>query len=219
MARTSYGDLRLKVEVESFNRALRQMHQKLGETTDMRKIVDFEVGKIVNKAIIKTRKATIKSIKRSQEERPPWRTYDLGKGMKKYNLTYHYPTTVWREIDRRLRESYFRKFKARELARRVWVEILNKLGQGIEASGQARTAESKGFNAAGAAGVQRSSTSGKYGVEIENSYGKNRWVGSAQALFAAVAGRRKYFLTNVAKGVFNDLKAIAAKYPGIDVSY
>ena len=86
MARKPKGDLNLTVEVEAFNRCLRDMQKAIGDTSDMRKVIDFEVGKIVNKAITKTQRATIRSIRQSQENRPPWRTYDLGRGMKKYKI-------------------------------------------------------------------------------------------------------------------------------------
>ena len=219
MASAPKGDLNLTVEVEGFNRCLREMQRGLANTATMQQVVDFEVGKIINKAITKTKKATMRSIKRSQEERPPWRTYDLGRGMKKYNLDNRYPNAVWAKIRGRLKETLTRKYQALELARRVWVEVLNKLGQPADTTAQSRIAQSKTFNAAGAAGVERSKTEGKYGVMIENAYGKNRWVDAAQALFAAVVGRRKFFETNVSKGVLRDLKTVAAKYPGIVVKY
>jgi hypothetical protein len=219
MARKQGGDLTLEVEVDRFNRCLADMQKALGNTHAMQQVVDHEVGRIVNQAIKKTKKATIRSIKRSDEARPPWRTYDLGRGMKKYNLENRYPNAVWGKIQSRMRESLNRKYSARELARRVWVEVLNKLGQKVEATGQAQKAESKNFVAASAAGVKRTNGTGNYAVEIENSFGKNRWVGAAQALFGAIAGRRRFFLQNVAKGVFNDLKTVAAKYPGMEVRY
>lgn len=219
MARKQGGDLTLTVEVDRFNRCLADMQKALGNTHTMQQVVDHEVGRIVNQAIKKTKKATIRSIKRSDEARAPWRTYDLGNGMKKYNLENRYPNAVWGKIQSRMRESLNRKYNARELARRVWVEVLNKLGQKVEATGQAQKAQSKNFVAASAAGVKRTNGTGNYAVEIENSFGKNRWVGAAQALFGAIAGRRKFFLQNVAKGVFNDLKTVAAKYPGMEVRY
>lgn len=219
MARKGKGDLNLEIQVEAFNACLRDMHRTLGRTTKMQEVVDYEVGRIVNQAIRKTTRATIRSIRRSQQERPPWRTYDLGRGQKKYYLENRYPNAVWAKIQARLRETLAMKFQARELARRVWVEIIRKLGQRIEATGQAQSAKSGTFVASSAAGVERFRQEGAYAVEIENSYGKNRWVGAAQALFSAIAGRRKYFERNVATGVFNDLQQVAKKYPGITITY
>jgi len=220
MARKQGGDLTLEVEVDRFNRCLADMQKALGSTRNMQEVVDHEVGRIVNQAIKKTKKATIRSIRRSQlETRPPWRTYDIGNGMKKYNLENRYPDAVWARIQGRIKESLTLKYNARELARRVWVEVLNKLGQKVEATGQAQKAQSKNFVAASAAGVERTRGEGNYAVAIENSFGKNRWVGAAQALFGAIAGRRRFFLQNVAKGVFKDLKSVAAKYPGMEVKY
>lgn len=219
MARKPAGDLNLAVQVEAFNRCLREMEQKLATTASMQQIVDYEVGRIVNMAIRKTERATIRSIRKSNAERPPWRTYDLGRGMKRYYLENRYPNAVWRQIQQRIEQSLALKFQARELARRVWVEILNKLGQGVEASQQARQAQSGNFVPSSAASVDRTASQGKYGVAIENSYGKNQWSNSAQALFGAIAGRRRYFLANVSKGVFSSLESIAKRYPGITVTY
>lgn len=213
------GDLSLDVQVDAFNACLRDMQSKLATTHTMEQVVDYEVGRIVNQAIRKTTRATIRSIRRSQYERPPWRTYDLGTGQKKYYLENRYPNALWAKIQARLEQSLAMKFQARELARRVWVEIIKKLGQRVEASGQAQSAKSGTFVASSAAGVERIRSTGVYGVEIENSFGKNRWVGAAQALFAAIAGRRKFFERNVATGVFRDLEQTAKKYPGMTVTY
>lgn len=195
------------------------MQRKLATSRTMEQVVDYEVGRIVNQAIRKTTRATIGSIKRSQEGRPPWRTYDLGAGRKKYFLENRYPNALWAKMQARLNQTLAMKFQARELARRVWVEILLKLNQRVEATGQAQIAKSGSFVASSAAGVQKLKQPNIYGVEIENSYGKNRWVGASQALFAAIAGRRRFFETNVAKGVFSDLEKVAKKYPGMTVTY
>lgn len=213
------GDLSLDMQVDAFNACLRDMQRKLATTHTMEQVVDYEVGRIVNQAIRKTTRATIRSIRKSQSERPPWRTYDLGAGQKKYYLENRYPNALWAKIQARLEQSLAMKFQARELARRVWVEIIKKLGQRVEASGQAQAAKSGTFVASSAAGVERIRSTGVYGVEIENSFGKNRWVGAAQALFAAIAGRRKFFERNVATGVFRDLEQTAKKYPGMTVTY
>ncbi len=219
MARSARKDTELEINVDAFNGALRDMSRRLSNTTTMQQVVDYEVGRIVNKAIRLTTKATKLSIKRSDAARPPWRTYDLGRGRKKYYLENRYPNAIWAKIQARLRESLALKYNARELARRVWAEIVKKLGQKLEATAQTQSARSGTFQAASAAGVERFRGTNSYGVEIENSYGKNRWVNASQALFAAIAGRRKQFEGNVARGVFDDLKKVEKQYPGLTITY
>ena len=76
MARSARRDTELEINVDAFNGALRDMSRRLSNVTTMERVVDYEVGRIVNKAIRLTTKATKLSIKRSDAARPPWRTYD-----------------------------------------------------------------------------------------------------------------------------------------------
>jgi len=68
---------------------------------------------------------------------------------------------------------------------------------------------------AGNVSFERKESRTGYGILIKNSYPLLRFADGYYAFRAAVVGRRRFFEMNLAKGVFNDLKQVAAKYPGI----
>lgn len=210
-------DVGLTWEVTSFNAAMREMERKLEGAATLRRIIDFEVGKILQATLSRTKTATDVSVLTT--ESIPWRTWDLGRGKKQYYLLNHYPNSIWAEMERRLEESLRRKLAARGLSKRAWLELGIKIQQPIEAPAQVTRAVSPGGHTGEDSVKATRGQNGKgYEITIENDSPLIRYSGGAQAFFAAVVGRRKYFERNVALGVFDDLKKVAARYPGLEVS-
>lgn len=212
-------DFRLQVKTDQFNQALREMGAKLDASgVTMQQVIDFEVARILEKTLQRTMAATKASITLSQEERPPWRTYDFGRGMKHYLLTNRYPDPLWRQIEQRLARSLARKIAAAGFAKQSWLALADILGFKIEAPGYVRQAKVGNVTNAANVGMQREFSAGKYTLYIEDNSPLLRWSDARQAFFSAVAGRTRYFYENLARGVFSDLQQVAARYPGLIVT-
>ncbi len=205
-------DPKLRIEVGNFNRAMREMKVRLADRVTLEQIVDAEVAKIIEAAMKKTKAATVSGIRANSEERE-WTTFDG----KKYKLSNRIPRDLFMRIAAKRKASLLRKLAARGLARRSWVELARLLGFEIGAPGFVRAAR----RPSGSGGeenviIRRQYTRG-YGLHIANNSPINRWSDARQALFAAVVGRRRFYETNVKRGVFDSMKAVARKYPGLTV--
>lgn len=212
-------DVRLNAKVGDFNLAMNQMQAKLRSSgITMQQIIDFEVGRILEKALSGTKAATKASISASIEKRPPWRTYDLGRGQKKYKLTNHYPDPIWALIEARLAASLKAKLNARGYAKQTWWELAQVLGVKIAAPGYVQAASVAGHTNRENVGAERMNSDGKYTLYIENTSPLLRFTDAKQAFFSAVAGRVKYIQRNLALGVFNDLSQVAKRFPGLVVT-
>lgn len=215
----SIVDVRLTAKVDQFNLAMNQMQAKLARSgITMQQIIDFEVGRILEKALSGTKTATKASISASIEKRPPWRTYDLGRGMKKYNLTNRYPDPLWAMIQARLAASLKAKLNARGYTKQSWWELAQILGVKIAAPGYVQSSTIPGHNNLENVAYNRMGGEGKYTLYIENTSPLLRFADARQAFFSAVAGRVKYIEKNLALGVFKDLAQVAKRFPGLVVT-
>lgn len=210
-------DAGLTWELTNFNNAMREMERKLAGATTLQRIIDFEVGKILEATLKRVTTATETSVLAT--ESIPWRTWDLGRGKKQYYLLNHYPDPLWSEMEHRLDSSLKRKLAARGLSKRAWYELGLRIQQPITAPAQvARAVSGGGHTGAENVTANRATNAKGYELRIENRSPLIRYSGGSQAFFAAVVGRRKYFERNVALGVFNDLREVAKRYPGLEVT-
>lgn len=205
-------DLRMRVEVDNFNRAMASIGKVTDDPNWQKKVIDFEVAKILEVTMQRTQRATIASIKRSQASRGPWRTYDLGKGRKKYFLENRYPNAIWRAIQTRLAASLKRKTDAREFARQAWLYLANALGFTVKTTAQTKGAKIGGVDNRSNIRGSRAGGVGKYGIELENNSPLIRYSEGAQAIFSAIKGRRRYFEESMRKTYVDRIKPLAERY-------
>lgn len=66
--------------------------------------------------------------------------------------------------------------------------------------------------------VRKSPDPFRYFVDLIHGGAVLRWTGARRALFAATAGRIRFFEMNLKQGAFSSAKKAAAKYPGITVT-
>lgn len=211
-------DVRLNVKVDQFNAAMRGMQSALSRTVTMQQIIDFEVGRVLDATLKKMKAATKASIVLSIDRRGPWRTYDLGRGKKKYFLENRYPDPLWAKIQERLSASLSRKLAARGLAKQSVLALADAMGVKIQAPAYVQSAKTDGHSTATNAIVKRSSGPGKYTLYIEDNYPLLQWADGQRAFFAALAGRIKYIQRNLQLGVFKDLEQVAKRFPGLIVT-
>jgi len=207
------NDKGLTIEVGNFNAAMRAMAAELQNTVTQQQIIDFEVGKIIEGALEKTDTATVASITESMDKRQ-WITVD-GKPLR---IDNRYRPSLRSAVRSAVAASRRRKLGARGLAKRSWLALAQAMGQMVRSPAYVQRAEAPNHTSAENVNVQRSPSSGKYGVAISNKSPLLRWTGARQAFFAAVAGRRKFFDQNLARGVFNKLSTVAKKYKGLIVN-
>ncbi len=206
-------DAGVTVQVEKFNAAMREMQSRLAGRATLEQIIDYEVSKIIEAALKGTDAATVNSIRRSLEERE-WTTLNG----KKYKLTNRYPNPVWNAIIAKRKASLTRRLAARGITKQSWLALARQIGFDIEAPSYVRRATVERHTNDENVDSRRDYKTSAYGLAIANHAPLLQFVGAKQAFFSAVVGRRKFFENNLKRGVFNDLAAVAAKYPGIKVT-
>ena len=210
-------DPRLRVETARFNSAMAEIGRITNDPAWQKKVIDFEVGKILETTIQRTERATIASIKKSQKSRGDYVTYDIGRGKKKYNLNNRYPDAIWRALQMRMAETLAKKMNAREFARQAWLELANALGFTVKATNQTRMAKVEGVSNRQNVRAEAGGTGGKYGIAMENNSPLIRFSEGRQAIFSAIVGRRKFFEATMRKTYTDKIRPFAERY-GLKVS-
>lgn len=205
-------DVKLRVETARFNEAMGQIGKVTSDPNWQKKVIDYEVGKILETSIKRTERATAASIKKSEASRGPIRTIDIGRGKKKYNTTFRYPDAIWRAIRMRMAEGLKKKMDAREFARNAWLTLADALGFTIAAPGLTRAAKIEGVTNRQNVRASLGGVAGKYGIEMENNSPLIRFTDSRQAIFSAIVGRRKYFETSLRKAYGDKIAPILERY-------
>ena len=216
--------MRITVEmrVDAFNDAMKDMTQRLRGSATLSQVVRSEVGKVVGKTMAVTKKATELAIVTAQLPDPAagkgarknWRTYDFGNGMKKYFLSNRYPDGLWANMSALIRDSIMRRIRAIGLAKQQWADIARKAGLDVKTPGYVLKATPPHPENSTVA-VQ--TTEDRFGIGFSLRGPGMAYSGSPDAFRRALAGRTAYYRTSVAKGVFNDLAQVAARYKGIGV--
>lgn len=208
-------DIRLNVETMNLNLALKEMQRRLSGRVAPARIVEYEVGKILESALAKTDRATKASIQASDNKRK-FRKYDFGKGMKSYYLENRYPDALWARIEDKLAQSLARKLGEIGLSKRLLAETAAKLGIKIQAPGYVAAAHP--FHSQDTA-VKKSASDAQFIIEINlNSPLLSKHSSLPKALFSAIVGRRKNIEQSAARGTFNELSAVAKQFPGLIVT-
>lgn len=213
-------DKNLTLKTEQFSGFLRDMRTQLGSNSTMQRIVDFEVGKIMERAVEKTGKADLEKIKVRVKNRAVFNvggrrlvTNYKGKAQRVSNRD-------WAEIEKIRAVSLATRIARIGLSKKSWYWIAQKLGQQISVPGYVANARDAAEGGPNNVLVGRIGDGDKYGVRIANrmpivTFSKPN---GRQALFAAIAGRISFYKKNLAKGVFDDIATISKKYRGLVVS-
>jgi hypothetical protein len=109
---------------------------------------------------------------------------------------------------------------ARGLARASWVQIANKLGIAVSVTPAQvlKAVPSTGVIYQPGNGARGRAGSAVY-YDISNNFPFQRFkIDGARILSIAIQGRINYFNKNMEKSVFEDLSAIARRYPGLGVA-
>jgi hypothetical protein len=107
---------------------------------------------------------------------------------------------------------------ARGLAKNSWVQAADALGLSIDAPGYARAATPSNGQIYQNGHGQEFKETDSYFVELTNRYPALVRSGGGPILQRAVNGRLRYFEINLEKGLFDNLKARAERYPGVFVT-
>lgn len=209
---------------------VREIAKRAGVPPD--EVLVSEIGKILEGAVRNTNSASVSSIKSNAKDAQfsmqPSDLYTPVSGRKGVNITkggfiaYYlrnrYPDNLWALISARRKASLASKLAARGLAKRSWIDLGKKLGLNIDAPGYAASAiASTGKLYPEDTRVSFKREAGKLSISIENSQPTVVKIGGARALQRAIEGRVKLFMRNIALGTFQDIKKIAARYPGVKI--
>lgn len=214
------GDVRLGIKFDEFSAMLRELKAKLGDSMTMRKLVDHEVGRVLERAIELTGKADEKKIQKRVKNRAVfmiggkrWSTRDWKTGQ-----SWHVPDAIWSEIEAKRGRSLTRKLAKIGLSKKSWFMVAVKAGIPLDkVPDYVANAHTTIVDTSGNASVMRSGDGGNYTIGIENKMPILQWspVNGTQALFSAIVGRVKFYENNIARGVFSEMAKIAEKYPGL----
>lgn len=207
----------LTIKTEEFSGFLRTLKEKLGDKTDMRTIVDYEMGRVLNRALALTGKASEEKIETKFKTLRAIRVN--GKKIwltnAKTGRAQRLPDAVWANVQSARATALARTLAKIGAAKASFAAIARKLGQEITVPNYVNNVMIKG-------GVDRFAEVDMredplaYGVAITNkmrvlNYAPN----GRQALFSAFAGRIGFYRTNMAKGVFDSIDKLSRKYKGV----
>lgn len=221
-----------RVDTSKINSMFREIARKVRVPPE--EIMIYEVGKILEAWLRFIPAADASKIRLSYEEAvfsaQPASLYTpksgragvklTKRGFVRYFLLNHYPDALWNAMSGRRKASLLRRLGARGLAKQSVLQIADRLGIKISAPGYVATAlASTGKRYPENTAVRLQRRTGLLQISFENSQPtiNQERVGGRRALQRAIDGRVKYFMTNMARGVFDDVKNIAKRYPGMKV--
>jgi hypothetical protein len=208
-------DIRLNVETQNLNLALKEMQRRMSGYAAPRQIIEYEAGKVMEAALARVNKATKQSIEASQKEKE-WATYDLGSGTKHYKLSHRYPNALWAAIEKKKTQGLAKKLAAIGLSKALFLTSIEQLGQPASVPGYVREAKPRHREDST---MTPSPSQTAYVITFNwDSPLINKGSNFTQALFSAIRGRARFFAENAKRGVFDQMSTIAAKYPGLIVS-
>jgi hypothetical protein len=207
----------LTIKTEEFSGFLRTLKDKLGDKTDMRTIVDYEMGRVLNRALALTGKASEEKIQAEWKNarmvnvngRKVWLTNA------KTGRAQRLPDAKWANVQSARATGLARTLAKIGASKASFAAIARKLGQEITVPAYVDNVMIKGgVDRFGE--VDRREGSVSYGVAIVNKMNVLNYAPNGrQALFAAFAGRIGFYRTNMAKGVFDSIDKLAQKYKGV----
>lgn len=205
------ADTGMQLKWDRFDDYTRDLAKRSGAS--LPHVIESEVARILEVAAKKTRKATRRTIKESQQSRKWIRIRG-----KWYNLNNRYPDKMHRIIQSHLKKQVTARAKRAGLASAAFMDIADRMGQPVPRMPAKTRKASRPAGWDVLSRVSRSQDPRRFFVDVGHSGSVLRWAGASQALFSAVAGRIKFFETNLKKGAFDTAKSTSAAYPGITVT-
>jgi hypothetical protein len=207
------ADIDLVLKLEAFNAFTRELAKRTN--TDLRVVIKSEAAKVLEAAGKRTKTATAESIRASQRTPPrsPWRIY----GGQSVKVTWRFPNDTWAFIKSQLDKSIQQKILMSGLARSAWKDLAEMMDERIKVS-KAIKPVNKPAGFRGRSQVIINEDPDRYAITISHNSNALYYANGRQALFAAIAGRIRYYEMNTKHGVFKSAQATAKKYPGIRVS-
>lgn len=198
------ADTGMQLKWSQFDAFTRELARLTG--AELPAVVDSEISAILAKAARSRhlRKATRKSIDRSMKNYGPnWRVSDA---------TWR----KWQSKKARIKEAKYRRIG---LSASAMYQLSLKLQGHAHRNMPAKAMKAdRPANWQALPKVRRSQDPIRYFVDIIHGGAVLRWAGARQSLFAATAGRIRFFETNLKQGAFSSAKKASAKYPGITVT-
>jgi hypothetical protein len=203
----------VKIDTRAFNSMCRELAQKANVPDEVTLVA--EVGKVLEKAIEYTPAASRSNIQ-ARFDNKQFTTYSS----KVYYLLNRYPDALWGNIDSRRKKDLSARLRAIGLSKKSWIDIAQRLGINVKAPAYARNAVARTGKNYQNVKTSISRQKGKLTIGIFNSQPTVNLpsVGGRRALQAAIDGRVKFFLGQMALKTFDDAAKIAKKYPGIRVT-
>ena len=99
-------DVLLEIKIDQFSAFVRELTQRLGDTSNMQKVIDYEVGKVMERAVQLTSKASPFKIERSWDTRV-W--FPVGMNTNWYKLRWHVKDEIYAIISASYEKSVARK--------------------------------------------------------------------------------------------------------------
>jgi uncharacterized membrane protein len=205
-------DLKLEIKVDQFNACMNEMASRLQGSATKKEIIRSEVQSILQKTINSVKVGSVAKIVASQAG-TQWTTM----AGKKYKLSNRYPDALWGVIKATREKDMAIRIASIGWGARAWYELALLLGLTLTAK-EASTAVEPGRDAAAYVKAAVEDAGNVYKIQVTNNSRLQTWIGGAAAFFSAIAGRVGFFNQNLKHGVFNDMKQVAAKYPGIEVN-
>lgn len=213
-------DQGLTVKTEEFSNFLKEFKAKLGEQKEMQDIVDYEMGRVLNRTLALTGSADEEKIRKKWKGKRVLTLLGRKIGLvnKKTGRPQKFPDGLWANIESARATGLARTLAKVGASKATWAAIARKLGQEISVPKYVDNVMIPG-GVDRFAVVTRTGDGLKYGVTVVNKFGVQNFTppGGRQALFTAFAGRVNFYRTNMAKGVFDSASKIAAKYRGLFV--
>ena len=207
----------LTIKTTEFSGFLHALKDKLGDKTDMKTIIDYEMGRVLNRALALTGKADEAKIQAKWKNiravklngRRVWLTNA------KTGRAQRLPDATWANVQSARETGLARTLAKVGAAKASFAAIARKLGQEISVPNYVDNVMIKG-GVDRFAEVDRREAQVSYGVAIVNKMNVLNYAPNGrQALFAAFAGRIGFYRTNMAKGVFDSIEKLTAKYKGV----
>jgi len=216
--------------IRNLSDVIRGLSEASGST--VQNVVDFEMGKVLEKCVALTPAASIAKIADNYATRQ-WTTgypgsFVIDRRMKKYRIAgsgrygkqkkdhrNRYPDWLWSELQGAQRQSEEKAILLRGLSKQSWLRLAEMLGYTIKATKYVQKIPNnfnQNFNVTRSGGK-----SGEYFVGILNAQPTINRIGGKRIVKKAVAGRVGYFKRNMENGVLADAAKLAKAYPGLHV--
>lgn len=217
MALYRANDKGLVLKTTEFTGFLKELKYAVGNRTTMRRVITYEVGRVLERSLALTGAADTGKIR----ERVKNRSMFMVDG-KRYFLSYkgkaqRVPDAIWARIPDMRKRSLTRKLAAAGITKKSWLHLADMIGEQIKAPAYVRQAKVSNPGEPGNVRIAWKEEGDACVLMIENNCPMLGYPGTegTQAFFAALAGRIKFFQQNMARGVYLDAEKAAKKHKGI----